>query len=315
MPRVSIIVPAYNAAHYIQKTIDSILAQTFTDFECIVIDDGSTDDTVNLVAKYTDERIKIISQENSGGPAKPRNVGIAAAGGEFICIFDSDDIMQPKKLEEYVGVFNNYESIDVIFSDFSLIDGDDKLISQSFLADYADFRKYMRVVGEHLYSMDMKLFFTEIIKANFIGTSSVCFKRALIGNEKLFDEGLSSGDDILAWVVLAKKSQFAFLDMILHAYRKREGSISTKNVEKLLLNKICVLGKIADQLNGDEYHREIIIKTNEYYYSLGYMYRKSNRFTDAKKAYCAIKGLKNKPGVIVQLIKVIAEEVIFFWRG
>lgn len=315
MPKVSIIIPAYNAALYIQKTIDSILAQTVVDFECIVVDDGSTDDTLAVVASYNDARIKVIAQQNSGGPAKPRNAGIAVASGELICIFDSDDIMQPRKLEEYLLAFAKDGSIDVIFSNFSLINETDGVIAPNFLADYVGFKKHMYPIDNHLYKMDMKMFFIEIIKANFIGTSSVCFKRSLVTNEKLFDESLSSGDDILAWVVLAKKAQFAFLDMVLHSYRKREGSISTKNVEKLLLNKIHVLGKIDIQLSGDDYHREVINKANEYYYSLGYLYRKSSRFSDAKKAYKSIKGFNNKPRVIVQIIKVIAEEMIFFWRG
>jgi len=315
MPRVSIIIPAYNAAPYVKKTIDSILAQTFSDFECIVIDDGSTDDTVDVVSRYTDSRIKIITQENSGGPAKPRNVGIASALGDLVCIFDSDDIMLPNKLDEYVAVFDKHENIDVLFSDFSLIDAADHCISECFLADYSSFRQHLRRLDDGLYLVDMALFFTEIIKANFIGTSSVCFKRKFAENTTLFNDEFSSGDDILAWVILAKTAQFAFIDKVLHAYRKRDGSISSKNVEKLLINKIHVLQKIKDQLPNSKDLVEITKKANEYYFSLGYLYRKSKRFSDARKAYCSIKGLNNKPNVMFQVVKVYIEELFFFWRG
>ncbi len=313
MPKVSIIVPAYNAESYIKKTIDSILSQTYSDFECIVIDDGSNDKTVSMLGTYSDERIKLISQENSGGPAKPRNVGVRSAKGELIFIFDSDDLMFATKVEEYVAAFDKYENIDVMFSDFSMIDEADHCLKESFLCDYKEFRQSMTVVEDNLYALDMSLFPAEIIKANFVGTSSVCFRRKLADNTTLFDESFSSGDDKLAWLRLAKVAQFAFLDKVLHSYRKRKNSISNNNVEKLLINKISILESIAHDV-CDKTKFIIARKKNEYYFSLGYFYRKSKRFSEAKKAYWSISGLVNSPSIFIQTAKVYAEEIVTLLR-
>lgn len=315
MPTVSIIIPAYNCSDYIVETLNSIVSQTYADFECIVVDDGSTDDTLRLISTYTDSRVKLISQKNSGGPSKPRNVGIAAAQGEIIFIFDSDDIMYPSKLQDCVTVFQQNKSVDFIFTDFSVINDHGKIINNSFVSGYSSFKRYLHAIDKFLYAVDMKMFYFEIIKANFIGTSSVCFRRSLIADSLLFDETLKSGDDILAWICLASKSQFAFLDKVLHSYRRREGSISTRNEETLLLNKIVVLNKIQKLLGQPELNKSISAKANEYYASLGYLYRKSKRFADAKKSYCSITGIKYKPRVIFHLLKVIFEEAIFFWKG
>lgn len=99
---ISVITPAYNAEAVIGETIDSVIAQTYTNWEMIIVDDCSTDNTQAIVQRYarSDQRIKLIAlDQNHGGPAAPRNVGIRAANGEWIAFLDSDDIWHPKKLE------------------------------------------------------------------------------------------------------------------------------------------------------------------------------------------------------------------------
>jgi glycosyltransferase involved in cell wall biosynthesis len=95
MPLVSVVIPAYNAARWIAETLESVLAQTFQDFEVIVVDDGSTDDTAAIVARFA--RARYIRKQ-SGGPASARNVGIRAAQGEYVAFVDSDDLWSPDKL-------------------------------------------------------------------------------------------------------------------------------------------------------------------------------------------------------------------------
>jgi hypothetical protein len=99
--KVSIVIPLYNKAAYVRRALSSIAAQTFTDFELIVVDDGSTDDGARLVTEYGDSRFKLISQPNAG-PGPARNTGIAHARGEFIAFLDADDEWLPTYLEESV---------------------------------------------------------------------------------------------------------------------------------------------------------------------------------------------------------------------
>src|SRR3990170_3250837 len=98
MARVSVVVPAHNHAKYLPVTIRSVLDQTFTDFELILIDNGSTDNTHEVVQRFDDPRIRYFYQKDSGLPANSRNVGINMSRGEWIALLDSDDIWLPNKL-------------------------------------------------------------------------------------------------------------------------------------------------------------------------------------------------------------------------
>ena len=105
--KISIVIPLYNKAPYVRRALDSIAAQTFTDFELIVIDDGSTDDGAAIVEKYLDRRFRLIRQANAG-PGAARNVGIAQARGEFIAFLDADDEWLPNYLAEGLRLFEEF---------------------------------------------------------------------------------------------------------------------------------------------------------------------------------------------------------------
>ena len=98
VPRVTVFIPTYNRAGSLRETLDTVLAQTFTDFEVLVMDDGSKDDTAGMVAAIGDPRIRYEWAPNSGGPATPRNRGIEAASADWICFLDADDFWYPDKL-------------------------------------------------------------------------------------------------------------------------------------------------------------------------------------------------------------------------
>lgn len=122
MPTVSIIIPTYNRADYLPRAINSVLEQTFEDFELIIVDDASTDETPQIVRRYTDDRIHYIQFEENQGANAARNAGIRAADGEFIALLDSDDAFRPRHLEvttdrlqcapsECAGVFTSFAYI------------------------------------------------------------------------------------------------------------------------------------------------------------------------------------------------------------
>jgi glycosyltransferase involved in cell wall biosynthesis len=121
MAKVSVIIPTYNRAHVICRAIDSVLAQTYPDYEIIVVDDGSTDQTAHVLSFYTD-RIRYIYQANGGVSKARENTGIKAAAGEYICFLDSDDAFLPNKLELQVGYLDNHPEIDVVLGGWQIID-------------------------------------------------------------------------------------------------------------------------------------------------------------------------------------------------
>jgi glycosyltransferase involved in cell wall biosynthesis len=123
MSKVSVIIPTYNRAHLIRRAIQSVLNQTYQDFEIIVVDDGSTDNTEEVVKSFNDARISYIRHENNKGEAAARNTGIKAAKREYIAFQDSDDESFPQRLEKQIKVFENESlKIGLVYSDMILID-------------------------------------------------------------------------------------------------------------------------------------------------------------------------------------------------
>lgn len=115
MPKVSVIIPTYNAEKYIAETINSVVGQTFQDFEILVVDDGSPDKSVEICQQFADPRIKIIRQANRGLPGA-RNTGIRHAEGEFIAFLDADDVWCPEKLQKHVQHLDNAPQVGISFS-------------------------------------------------------------------------------------------------------------------------------------------------------------------------------------------------------
>ena len=117
-PTISVIIPTYNRAHMVGRAIQSVLDQTYQDFEIIVVDDASTDDTEKVVQGLTDERIRYIRQRKNGGAAAARNRGIRASKGEYIAFQDSDDEWLPEKLERQIKVFESSPSrVGLVYTD------------------------------------------------------------------------------------------------------------------------------------------------------------------------------------------------------
>ncbi|WP_054694475.1 glycosyltransferase family 2 protein [Geotalea toluenoxydans] len=119
MPKVSVIIPAYNCERYIGQAIESVLCQGVRNLELLVVNDGSTDGTLSIVKFLAekDSRIRVLSQANSGKPAIARNVGIRQSSGEFICFLDADDLFFPRKLEKQLDVFRRYPHLNLVFHD------------------------------------------------------------------------------------------------------------------------------------------------------------------------------------------------------
>ena len=121
MPKVSVVLPAYNAIIYLPETMKSVLSQTFDDFEVIVVNDGSSDGTEQWVSQITDSRVKLISQKNQG-LAVARNTGIAHASGKYIAFLDADDLWEPTKLEKQVCVLDSNPEAGLVYTWVGYID-------------------------------------------------------------------------------------------------------------------------------------------------------------------------------------------------
>lgn len=129
-PLVSVFIPVYNREKYIADAINSILNQTFTDFELIIIDDGSTDNTREILASYNDKRIKLFFNEKNMGIPYTRNKGLECAKGEFIALLDSDDVAVPDRLEKQLNFFKTHPDCVIVGGFVGVIDQHIKLIKK-----------------------------------------------------------------------------------------------------------------------------------------------------------------------------------------
>jgi glycosyltransferase involved in cell wall biosynthesis len=234
IPSVSVIVPMYNTRDYVGATLDSVLAQTFPDFEVIVVDDGSTDGCTEIVAEYVarDPRITCIRQNNAG-LAAARNVGIAAARGTAIAFLDSDDLWLPEKLARQLPLVTGNT---VVHADaYVFIDGEP--VGETRLSDVAD-------------SPDGAETFESLLEQNRIGVLTAVVPRDLLLAHGCFDSALRSCEDYDLWLRLAAAGiTFRALVEPLAAYRRRKGALSADPVW-MAEHRTAVYEKLATTTQG-----------------------------------------------------------------
>jgi glycosyltransferase involved in cell wall biosynthesis len=221
MVLVSVIMPSYNHEKYVSKAINSVLNQSFKDFELIIIDDSSKDNSQRIISSFEEEdkRIKAIFHRSNLGIAKTLNEGLGKARGKYVALMASDDVWLETKIEKQLSVLRDDESL-VVWSEGQIIDEEDVPTGETF---------------SQLYSAENKMksgnLFEAIVYKNFILGSSIIFKKDLLEGIK-FNEGLKYYNDYKFYVDLAKKYSFYFITEALTKYRihgKNTNTLDRKN--------------------------------------------------------------------------------------
>jgi glycosyltransferase involved in cell wall biosynthesis len=194
-PKVSVIIPAYNRCQMLKQAVDSVLSQDFTDFELIVSDDGSTDNTQEMLRAYGN-RILVIRQENKGVSAA-RNRGIVSASGDLIAFLDSDDLWMPEKLSEQVAFFNA---------------NPDGLICQS---EEIWIRNGVRVNPKKKHRKLSGMIFEASLLLCLVSPSAVMMRRSLFDEVGLFDETLPACEDYDLWLRIGCRYPIFLIDIPL----------------------------------------------------------------------------------------------------
>ena len=228
MPNVSVIIPTYQRANLVSKTIESVLAQTYTDYEIIVVNDGSTDNTREVLARFGD-KINVIHQENKGASAA-RNTGIMASQGRYIAFVDDDDLWVPKKLEKQVKSFESNPNIGLVCSNMFFFKYND------VSADVAD------VWAPTSHPPGVLQDWILLFIGDFILMPTVVVRRECLDEVGLFDQTLTSCEDYDLWLRIIEKFSVHFLNEPLALYHLSANSLST-NKERMLLNEIRVKEK------------------------------------------------------------------------
>ncbi len=228
---VSVVIPTYNYAHFVTGAVESALAQTYTDREVIVVDDGSTDDTRDRLAPF-EGRIRYIHQENRGLSAA-RNAGIRAARGPLIAFLDSDDLWHPEKLAVQARYIERHPGVALLASDH--------LDMHTSEIDRVDWPRVdeTRAIEAHAVSFD------ELVVGSRFGACGVVARRWCFDEVGLFDETLRSAEDVDMWIRIASRFPVAKMEFPLWVYR-HHGASMHRATARMELNTLRMIAKVFD---------------------------------------------------------------------
>jgi len=208
MPTVNVIIHTYNNERFIAETVESVLNQTYKEYEIVVVDDGSVDGTRDALIPYM-QKIRYHYKEN-GGIASAKNAGIGLSQAEFVAFLDHDDLWAPDKLQLQMECFNENSQVGLVY------------------AKYTSFRdgKELRTKPEKGYS---GWIFKELLSKSFIQTSTVVVKRECLDAVGPYDESFSLGDEYDMFLRIARKFQCSFIDKSLTRYRVHDTNASNND--------------------------------------------------------------------------------------
>lgn len=240
-PLVTVVIPNYNGGVFLEECLTSALAQDYTNFEIVVVDDGSTDDSLTIIEPYL-TRIKLITSQNHGA-SHARNLGIKAARGEFIAFLDSDDIWIKSKLTIQMSLATS-ESVDLVFCGF------------------LEFGESHQVyVPSQKLNGDITSYFLKFPGVNLIGScSGVVIRKSLLGTTGLFDEAFrGTAEDWDFFRRYSKVGRVSFSKEILYLYRKHSSSITfDRNLAYYTENKRAVLKMLNEEGEVTNFRKRMV---------------------------------------------------------
>jgi len=300
MPIVSVIIPAYNASQFIAEALDSVFAQTFDDFEVIVIDDGSTDDTREIVQKYQ-KKLKYVYQENAG-PSSARNSGIRMAEGNYIAFLDSDDLWLPDKLEKQVAVFKANPKLGMV-------------ITENILFDERGI--FCTKVGKKEYLMNGDLVANIFLRSGVV-TPTIMVRRDVFDEVGYFEEYLRIAEDDNMWIRIAAEFDVDLLDESLTKVRGHQLRTMRLNFDQTsyIQDSINMLmNKYGDPVRS-RIKNLVPRKLFQVHFATGYQHFDRKESKLARKAFAkAISHKKvNTKGYLYYIMSLIPNRLLNFLR-
>ncbi|MDP4127677.1 MAG: glycosyltransferase [Bacillota bacterium] len=235
MSKVSVIMAAYNGEETIKESIDSILRQTHEALELIVVDDGSTDNTVSIVTSISDDRVLLLQCKNSGSPAAPRNAGIKKATGDFITFCDQDDLWYPKKIEKQLKAYEHVKhlsDVGIVFSSANLIDEAGKKVDENV----TKFSGFLPADKAH----------NKMLGGDYIIACSALVPKSTMDEVGLLDEALVGVDDYDLWLRITENYGVFAIPEKLCAWRQSPNSLSMNKVTQYVRTE-AVFAKLGDK--------------------------------------------------------------------
>lgn len=271
--RVSIITPYYNGGRFIEKAVESLISQSYSDIEILIVNDASPDNPFELLGnlKKNDVRIRILHHSENKGIAAARNTAIRNSTGSYIALLDQDDIWLPDKLQVQMEFIKSKPDVGLVFSNYFRIDEAGTITGQG--------EKCNTIVADKIEGTLSSLFMK-----NRITACSVIFKRECIDTVGMFDESLKGGtDDYDMWLRIAGQYRVGYIDKPLVKRRSHGENTSGRFKEQGMLDHLDIIDKICKTyplLN--QFKKE---RLSRIYYNLGRYYAKCGNKPEATRYF------------------------------
>lgn len=267
--RVSVIIPTFNRAAWLREAVNSVVSQTFTDFELIISDDGSNDDTPDVVSQFS-QPLRYRRLAHSGRPAVARNRALEIASGELVAFLDDDDLWAADKLEKQVAIFDRHPQLDLVYCDARAVTGGDD-------------------PSPPLLSPEQKRperLFNTLLVSCFIYPSTVMAPRSRLLAAGGFDESLPIVEDYDLWLRLAYRGQAGFLPAAAVTVRRHERNISARRRRQTAEGTIDVLARVWRDMQLTRRQRLLLRRSLARSHThLGLLLRQDGEATEARKHF------------------------------
>ena len=309
---VSVIIRTYNRAYILGEAIASAIQQTVPPLEVIVVDDGSTDATSEVVRAFQDDRIRLIKHEANRGVGAAGNTGVSAARGELIAFLDSDDLWEPDKLEKQLAFLERHPEVDILFSDVVIVDGEVRHPSMvPFMKAFPKLLARTEPAADHIFSgKDVYLCLLEEVP---IKTNSLLLKRRVFETAGWFDSQCRSGED---WELLLRVSPFATFGYIDQALAIQRWSPDATHRRYLEQDKLFLLGTALEHKGRLSGQTEALKAVNrailDHCSNLGCFYMNSGQRSRAIAKY--VQGFR-ETGAVIMLLRAASVLLPLAWRS
>jgi glycosyltransferase involved in cell wall biosynthesis len=279
--KISVILPTFNRSQYLPLALDSIFGQSFRDFEVIVVDDGSTDDTRQVVSKYATQ-VEYIYQENQGRGAA-RNMGVEHARGEYIAFLDSDDLWHPDHLERLMAFFGKN-------SDSVFVHGPVDVIGEGGLKDLESTQKMMILFEK---AKQRGYSYKNLLGSCLIFTSATLVKKSLFAMVGPFDRALRILEDLDWYLRVAQRYRIGYLDgPPVASYRLHKGNAFRAGDQEVLDTYVCIFSRHLEEIPGFPRDR---IAMSQAHVSLSFCYSGLNQPDRSRRHIVRAFTLSPKP--------------------
>lgn len=286
--QISVIIPVYNRERYIKQALDSVLAQTYANFEVIAIDDGSSDSSLAILNEYQrlhPDKIRVLVQKNAG-PSVARNNGIMAARGEYIAFLDSDDYWAANKLEKQLALFEKHSNVAFVYSGYSLID------------EMGNVFEERRPEPDFQGNIHDKLW----LEANIISGGTLLVQREKLMRIGLFDIDLRGAENLDLRLRLSAHGDVYFAEDLLYFYRIHRESL-TANLENMDKFNLVLLDKHFGP--GGVINKKMwsMVRSNHLYYQGGLFLQKGECRKAAKDLFGSLLLKPTRPRAYINLLR------------